>query len=133
MEWRRDDVEISPFACSSAFYPPRDVEGLCQVWLLPGVCYDVKVDGRSLRSQVLRSISPFFMLCLAVSLNRFLWPPRVPCVSCANTSSRGTVVLRSNTVTSPVDLVLHYHCLSTSSVGLHGDTGDLPIGYKESF
>ena len=30
MEWRRDDVEISPSHFSSAFYPPRDVEGLCQ-------------------------------------------------------------------------------------------------------
>ena len=50
-------------------------------------------NGRSaaIHSQALTSIWHFFLACLAVSLNRFLWPPRVltPCVSCAKSTCRG--------------------------------------------
>ena len=36
----------------------------------------------------------------------------VPCVSCANSTSREEMVVRySNTVASPAELVPHYHCL----------------------
>ena len=34
-----------------------------------------------------------------------------------------TVVRHFNTVASPAKLVMHYHCFSTSCVGLHEDTG----------
>ena len=35
----------------------------------------------------------------------------------------GEMVVRlSDTVASPAELVLHYHCLNTSCVGLHEDT-----------
>ena len=34
-----------------------------------------------------------------------------------------TVVRHSDTVARPAELVLHYHCLNTSSVGLHEGTG----------
>ena len=44
MEGRREDVEISPSPFSSAVFPPREVDGLCQLWPLPGICYGVKVD-----------------------------------------------------------------------------------------
>ena len=68
-------------------------------------------SGRSaaIISQVLMSIWPFFISCLAVSSNRFLWPPRVlvPCVSCTNKYlSRETVFRYSDTVASPAELVL---------------------------
>ena len=61
-----------------------------------------------------------------MSLNSFLWPPRVlvPCVSCVqNVVFRETVVRHSDTVAIPAELVLHYHCLNTSCTGLHEDTG----------
>ena len=35
----------------------------------------------------------------------------------------GTIVRHSGTVASPLELVLHYHCLNTRSVGLHEDAG----------
>ena len=47
----------------------------------------------------------------------------VPCVNCAQKYLKGeTVVQHSDTVASPAELVLNYHCLNTSSVGLREDT-----------
>ena len=45
MEGRREDVETSPSPFSSAVSPPREVDGLSQIWPLPGICYGAKVDG----------------------------------------------------------------------------------------
>ena len=39
----------------------------------------------------------------------------------------GQVVRQSNTVASPAELVLHYHCLNTSCVGLHENTVSIPL------
>ena len=49
MEGRRDDVETTPSPFSSVISPPREVDGLYRVWLLPGVCYGAKVDGPQLQ------------------------------------------------------------------------------------
>ena len=45
MEGRHEDVEICSSPFSSAFSPPREVDGLSHIWPLPGVCYGAKVDG----------------------------------------------------------------------------------------
>ena len=58
-------------------------------------------------------------------LNLLLLPPRViiPYVSCINSTCGETVVRHSNTVASPAELVLHYHCLDINCIGVHEDTG----------
>ena len=45
MEGRREDVETSPSPLSSAVSPPREVDGLPQIWSLSGICYGANVDG----------------------------------------------------------------------------------------
>ena len=45
MERRREYIETSPSLFSSAVSQPREVDGLPQIWPLPGVCYGAKVDG----------------------------------------------------------------------------------------
>ena len=45
MEGRREDVETSPSLFPSAVSPRREVDGLSQIWPLPGVCYGATVDG----------------------------------------------------------------------------------------
>ena len=45
MEGRRGDVETCPSPFSSAVSPPREVDGLSQIWPLPGICYGAKVNG----------------------------------------------------------------------------------------
>ena len=44
MEGRREDVDTSPYPFSSTVSPPREVDGLSQIWPLPGICYGAKVD-----------------------------------------------------------------------------------------
>ena len=90
MEGRREGVVTSPSPFSSAVSPPCQVDGLSQIWSLPGICYGAKMDGP--QSYVPRHSCQFGLssrfkdaakhLMFAVSLNRFLWPPRVllPCV-----------------------------------------------------
>ena len=76
-----------------AVSPPREVDGLSQIWPLPGIWFGAKVDrSAAIRSQALMSICLFFMSYLAVSFNCFLWPPcvLVPCVSCANSTCPGS-------------------------------------------
>ena len=38
MEGRREDVETSPSPFSSAISTTREVDGLSEIWLLPGIC-----------------------------------------------------------------------------------------------
>ena len=45
MEGRREDVETSPSPFSSTVFPPREVDGLSQIWPLPDVCYGANMDG----------------------------------------------------------------------------------------
>ena len=45
MEGRRGDVEIYPSHLSSDESPPREVDGLSQMWPLSGVCSGAKVEG----------------------------------------------------------------------------------------
>ena len=63
MEGRREDGETSPSLLYSAVSPPREVDGLSQIWPLPGIiCYGAKVDGSAaISSQALMSIWPFFV------------------------------------------------------------------------
>ena len=48
MEGRREDVQTSPSPFSSAVSPSSEVEGLSQIWPLPGICYGAKMDGLQL-------------------------------------------------------------------------------------
>ena len=48
MEGRREIVETTPCLFPSAVSPPREVDGLSQIWPLPGICYGAKVDGLQL-------------------------------------------------------------------------------------
>ena len=47
MEGRHEDVETSPSPFFYAISPPREVDGLSQIWQLTGICYGAKVDGHS--------------------------------------------------------------------------------------
>ena len=94
LEGGHEDVETSPSPMSpfsSAVSPPDEVGSLSSIWPLPVVCYSAKAGGS--QPWVPRDLFTFFMLYLAVSLSRFLWPPLVvvPCVNCANSTCRGRV------------------------------------------
>ena len=45
MEERHEDVETSPSPFSYTVSRPREVDGLSQIWQLPGICYGAKVYG----------------------------------------------------------------------------------------
>ena len=47
MKGRRDDVDTSPSPFSSLVSLPPEVDGLSQIWSLPGICYGAKWTVRS--------------------------------------------------------------------------------------
>ena len=119
MEGRREDVETSPHF-SSVVSPPREVDG-CLVYATAP-----KWTVRSHKFPGIDLNLAFLHIMFTVSLNRFLWPPRVlaPCVSlCKKYLSWETVFRHSHTMASPAEMVLHYHCLSNSCAGLREETG----------
>ena len=60
MEGRREDVKTYPSPFFYAVSPPCEVDGLSQIWSLPGICQ----NGRSavIRSQAFMSTWPFFTI-----------------------------------------------------------------------
>ena len=63
MEGSREDVETSPSPFSSAVSPPREVDGVSQIWSLPGTYILGCQSERSadICSRVFMSIWPFFI------------------------------------------------------------------------
>ena len=61
MEGRRGDVETSPSLFSSAVSPPREMDGLSQMWPFPGVLRRQSGRSADISSQALMSIWPSFI------------------------------------------------------------------------
>ena len=126
MKGRRENVETSPSHVSSVVSPPREVGGLSQIWPLPGICYGANVDGPQPKVPGIYLNLAFLHIMFSSVFGSF---------SLATTCSRTiykfmekvlvgeTVFRHSDAVVSPVQMVLHYHCLNTSCAGLHEETG----------